>query len=92
MGVVEGLPNLSLSNPIRRRNIWLDDVLVCVSDKTSSDIVHYNLDRDTETEFLLNGRQAETPTIVRSAISNIQLTKKKSYKNGNEFVKYLYTF
>ena len=42
--------------------------------------------------FLLNGRQAETPAIVRAAIGNIQLTKKKPYKRGNEFAKYLHAF
>ena len=92
VGVAAGLPNLLPSDPTQRRDIRLGDVLVCVPDKASSGIVHYDLGRDTEAGFLLNGRQAETPTIVRAAIGNIQLTKKKPYKKGNEFAKYLNAF
>jgi nucleoside phosphorylase len=92
VGVAAGLPNLSPSDPTRRRDIRLGDVLVCVPGKASSGIVHYDLGRDTEAGFLLNGRQAETPAIVRSAIGNIRLTKKKPYKRGNEFARYLDAF
>lgn len=92
VGIAAGLPNLSPSDPSGRRDIRLGDVLVCVPDKASSGIVHYDLGRDTETGFLLNGRQAETPSIVRAAIGNIQLTKKKPYKRGNEFAKHLNAF
>jgi nucleoside phosphorylase len=92
VGVAAGLPNLSPSDPTRRRDIRLGDVLVCVPDKASSGIVHYDLGRDTEAGFLLNGRQAETPAIVRAAIGNIQLTKEKPYKRGNELAKYMNAF
>lgn len=66
--------------------------LVCVPDKADSGIVHYDLGKDTEAGFLTNGRQAETPMIVRPAIGNIQLTKKKPYKEGQDFAKLLDTF
>jgi len=92
VGVAAGLPNLSSSDPTRHRDIRLGDVLVCVPDKANSGIIHYDLGRDTEAGFLLNGRQAETPAIVRAAIGNIQLTKKKPYKRGNEFARYLDAF
>jgi hypothetical protein len=71
VGVAAGLSNLPPSDPIRRRDIRLCDVLVCVLDKASSGIVHYDLGTDTEAGFPLNGRQAETPAIVRAAIGNI---------------------
>lgn len=92
VGVAAGLPNLSPSDPTRYRDIRLGDVLVCVPDKAGSGIVHYDLGQDTEDGFSLNGRQAETPAIVRSAIGNIRLTKKDPYKEGNEFAKYLDKF
>jgi nucleoside phosphorylase len=92
VGVAAGLPNLSPSDPSRRRDIRLGDVLVCVPNEASSGIIHYDLGRDTEAGFLLNERQTETPAIVRAAIGNIQLTKKKPYKRGNEFAKYLNAF
>ncbi|KAJ9659610.1 hypothetical protein H2198_003023 [Neophaeococcomyces mojaviensis] len=92
VGVAAGLPNLTSDNPHRRRDIRLGDVLVCVPDKASGGIVHYDLGRYTEDGFLLNGRQAESPAIIRSAISHIDLTKKKPYKQGNEFARILATF
>lgn len=92
VGVAAGLPNLSPSDPIRRLDIRFGNVLVCVANKASSGIKDYDLGRDTEAGFLLNGRQTETPAIVRAAIGNIQLTKKKLYKRGNDFANYLKAF
>ena len=92
VGVAAGLPNLTPSNQSQRRDVRLGDVLVCVPEKGSSGIVHYDLGKDTDAGFLTNGRQAETPAIVRSAIGNIQLTKKKPYKEGNEFARLLDAF
>ena len=91
VGVAAGLPHLTADDPLRRRDIRLGDVLVCVPDKANSGIVHYDLGRDTEMGFLLNGRQAETPAIVRAAIGHIRLTNKKPYKQGNEFARCLGT-
>jgi hypothetical protein len=84
VGVAAGLPD-----PRQGRDIRLGDILVCVPDKASSDIVHYDLDRDTDAGFLTNGQQAETPAIVRAAIGSMQLTKKKLYKEGHEFARLL---
>ena len=92
VGVAAGIPNLAPKDPRQRRDIRLGDVLVCVPDKANSGIVHYDLGKDTEAGFLLNGRQAEIPAIVRAAIGNIQLTKKKPYKKGNEFARCLDAF
>jgi len=89
VGVAAGLPNLSSKPPAKRRDIRLGDVLVCVPDKASVGIVHYDLGKDTEDGFFLNGRQAETPAIVRAAIGNIKLTKKRPFKSGNVFSRYL---
>lgn len=89
VGVAAGLPNLSPKPPAKPRDIRLGDVLVCVPEKSSSGIIHYDLGKDTESGFLLNGRQAETPAIVRSAIGNIKLTKKKPFQTGNLFSDYL---
>jgi hypothetical protein len=72
--------------------VRLGDVLVCVPEKASSGIVHYDLRKDTDSSSLPNGRQAETPAIVRAAIGNIQLTKKKPFKKGHEFARLLDTF
>jgi nucleoside phosphorylase len=92
VGVAAGLPNLTTSDQSRRRDVRLGDVLVCVPDKANSGIVHYDLGKDTDAGFLPNGRQAETPAIVRAAIGNIQLTKKKPYKKGHEFARLLDAF
>jgi nucleoside phosphorylase len=92
VGVAAGLPNLSPTDPAKRRDIRLGDVLVCVPGKTSSGIIHYDLGKDTESGFMLHGRQAETPTIVRAAIGNIQLTKKKPFMTGNTFATQLAVF
>jgi len=92
VGVAAGLPNLFPKPPAQRRDIRLGDVLVCVPDKTSVGIVHYDLGQDKEDGFVLNGRQAETPAIVRSAISNIKLTKKKPFRIGSIFFEYLKAF
>jgi nucleoside phosphorylase len=92
VGVAAGLPNLFPKPPAQRRDIRLGDVLVCVPDKISVGIVHYDLGQDKEDGFVLNGRQAETPAIIRSAISNIKLTKKKPFRSGNVFSEYLKAF
>lgn len=92
VGVAAGLPNLSPSDAARRRDIRLGDVLVCVPEKASSGIVQYDLGKDMEGGFLLNGRQAETPAIVRAAIGNIQLLKKRPFRTGNEFARQLNSF
>jgi nucleoside phosphorylase len=92
VGVAAGLPNLSPTDPAKRRDIRLGDVLVCVPEKASSGIIHYDLGKDTEGGFVLNGRQAETPAIVRAAIGNIQLLKKKPFRAGNEFARQLALF
>jgi nucleoside phosphorylase len=92
VGVAAGLPNLSSIDPAKRRDIRLGDVLVCIPDKSSSGIIHYDLGKDTESGFLLNGRQAETPAIVRAAIGNIQLTKKRPFRTGNKFASQLAAF
>ena len=77
VGVAAGLPNLSASDPTKRHDIRLGDVLVYMPDKASSGIVQYDLGKVTEAAFILNGRQAETPALVRAVIGNIQLLKKK---------------
>jgi nucleoside phosphorylase len=92
VGVAAGLPNLFPKPPAQRRDIRLGDVLVCVPDKTSVGIVHYDLGQHKEDGFVLNGRQAEPPAIVRSAISNVKLTKKKPFRSGNIFSEYLKAF
>ena len=89
VGVAAGLPNLSPKLPPKYRDIRLGDVLVCVPEKESVGIVHYDHGKDTEEGFFPNGRQSETPAIVRSAIGNIKLTKEKPFKSGNEFSRYL---
>ncbi|KAI9863663.1 MAG: hypothetical protein M1813_003686 [Trichoglossum hirsutum] len=89
VGVAAGLPNLSPKPPAKRRDIRLGDVLVSAPEKGSVGIVHYDLGQDTEEDFLPNGRQAETPAIVRSAIGNIKLTKKNPFRSGNDFSRYL---
>src|SRR5271156_4473747 len=92
VGVAAGLPNLSPADPARCRDIRLGDVLVCVPEKASGGIIHYDLGGYTEDGFILNGRQAEIPAIVRSAIGNIQLRKKKPFRTGNEFARQLAMF
>jgi nucleoside phosphorylase len=92
VGVAAGLPNHSPEHPTKLRDIRLGDVLVCVPDKDSVGIIQYDLGRDTEEGFFPNGRQAETPAIVRSAIGNIQLTKKRPFRVGNTLANYLAIF
>jgi len=89
VGIAAGLPNLSPEDPEMRRDIRLGDVLVCVPGQTSVGIVQYDLGRDTENGFFPNGRQIESPAIVRSAIGNIRLRKKKPFKAGHIFFRYL---
>jgi nucleoside phosphorylase len=92
VGDAAGLPNLSPEDPEKKRDIRLGDVLVCVPGQASVGIVQYDLGRDTEDGFLPNGRQIESPAIVRSAIGNIQLRKKQPFKAGNIFSRYLAAF
>lgn len=92
VGIAAGLPNLSPKDKSKRRDIRLGDVLVCVPDKESTGIFHYDLGQDTENGFFQNGRQAETPAIVRSAIGHIQLNMENPFKAGNQFAKYLADF
>jgi nucleoside phosphorylase len=92
VGVAAGLPNLTPSDRSQYRDVRLGDVLVCVPEKASSGIIHYDLGKDTDAGFLTNEWQAETPAIVRAAIGNIQLTKKKPYKEGHEFARLLAAF
>ncbi len=89
VGVAAGLPNLSAGDPGKHRDIRLGDVLVSVPDKDGSGIIHYDLGRDTEEGFLHNGRSAESPAIVRSAIGNIQLTQKRPFRTGNQMARHL---
>ena len=92
VGVAAGLPNLTRKPSAKSRDIRLGDVLVCIPEKASVGVLHYDLGSDTGEGFLLTGRQAEPPAIVRSAIGNIQLTKKKPFKKGNIFATYLAVF
>lgn len=89
VGVAAGLPNLSPKPPATFRDIRLGDVLVCIPNKTDVGVLQYDLGRDTKDGFYLNGRQAETPAIVRAAIGDIRLTKPNPFKTGNEFSHYL---
>lgn len=89
VGVAAGLPNLSPKPGKKRHDIRLGDVLVCIPGQSSVGIVQYDLGKATEEGFSLNGRHAETPAIVRSAIGNIQLTKNRPFKTDNIFSKYL---
>jgi len=92
VGVAAGLPNHSSSDRSKNHDIRLGDVLVCLPDGGSTGIVHYDLGRETEDGFLVVGRQAETPAIVRSAIGSIRLNMKNPYKPGNEIAAYLASF
>lgn len=87
--VAAGLPNLTSADQNRRRDIRLGDVLVCIPDKACSGIVHYDLGQDTDAGFLPNGRQAEPPAIVRSAIHQIRLREKSPFKQGRPFAQAL---
>ena len=92
VGVAAGLPNLTSDDPVRRHDIRLGDVLVCVPEKVCGGIIHYDLGSDKDEAFLLNGRQSESPAIVKSAIGHIRLTKKNPYKQGHEFAQMLAKF
>ncbi|KAH6669264.1 nucleoside phosphorylase domain-containing protein [Halenospora varia] len=92
VGVAAGLPNIYPKSPTECRDIRLGDVLVCVPEKASTGIIHYDLGKDTEDGFLPNSRQAETPAIVRAAIGDIKLRKKKPFKAENIFDRYLVAF
>lgn len=92
VGVAAGLPNLSSVDLEKKRDIRLGDVLICLPGQANLGIVQYDLGRDTKDGFLLNSRQTESPSILRSAISNVQLRKKKPFKAGNVFSAYLATF
>lgn len=92
VGVAAGLPTICPKSLAESRDIRLGDVLVCVPEKASTGIIQYDLGKDTEDGFLLNGRQAETPAIVRAAIGDIKLRRKKPFKAGNIFGRYLVAF
>lgn len=92
VGVAAGLPKLDAADPKQRRDIRLGDVLVCVPEQSSSGVVQYDLGRDTDEGFILNGRQSETPAIVRSAIGQIALTEKSPFRKGIAFAKTLEDF
>jgi nucleoside phosphorylase len=89
VGVAAGLPNLSPQSPAKYRDIRLGDVLVAVPENGSGGIIQYDLGKYTEDGFLLVGRQAEPPAIIRSAIRIIKVTKKNPFKSGNMFSQYL---
>jgi hypothetical protein len=89
VGVAAGLPNLSPQSPAKYRDIRLGDVLVAVPENGSGGIIQYDLGKYTEDGFLLVGRQAEPPAIIRSAIRIIKVTKKNPFKSGNMFSRYL---
>ncbi|PGH19056.1 hypothetical protein AJ79_00090 [Helicocarpus griseus UAMH5409] len=82
---------IGLPNPVSR-DIRLGDVLVCIPNKSDVGVLQYDLGADTNEGFFINGRQAETPSIIRAAISNIKLTKWDPFKAGNQFAEYLAAF
>ncbi|KIW22744.1 uncharacterized protein PV07_11010 [Cladophialophora immunda] len=92
VGVAAGLPNLTPKDPSKYRDIRLGDILVSVPDQGNTGIFQYDLGKATAEGFLRNGRQAETAAIVRSAIKNIQLTKERPFKKGNQFATWLADF
>lgn len=92
VGVAAGLPNIYSKPPAKCRDIRLGDVLVSVPEKASTGIIQYDLGRDMEDGFSPNGRQAETPAIVRAAIGDIKLRMKKPFKAENIFGRYLVAF
>ncbi|KIX93064.1 uncharacterized protein Z520_11121, partial [Fonsecaea multimorphosa CBS 102226] len=92
VGVAAGLPNLCPKDPGKCRDIRLGDVLVSVPSQQNTGVIHYDLGKATAEGFRCNGRQAETATIVRSAVTNIQLTKDHPFKKGNQFAAYLADF
>lgn len=92
VGVAAGLPNIYPKPPAECRDIRLGDVLVCVPEKASTGIIHYDLGKDTEDGFLPNGRQAETPAIVRAAIGDIKLRRKNPFKADSILGGYLAEF
>ncbi|KAL2825740.1 hypothetical protein BDW59DRAFT_161415 [Aspergillus cavernicola] len=89
VGIAAGLPNLSPTDPSRHRDIRLGDVLVCVPNKRETGIIAYDQGRETDEGFFLDGRQVDTPAIVRAAISNIKLTKPSPFRSGTAFSIYL---
>jgi nucleoside phosphorylase len=89
VGVAAGLPRLVASNAGPVRDIRMGDVLVCVPEKACSGIIHYDLGSDTGTGFVQNGRQAETPAIIRSAIRQIRLRNKRAFRRANSYAHYL---
>lgn len=58
-------------------------------DKKDVGVLHYDLGTDDGEDFVLSGRQAETPSLVRGAFGNIELTKPHLFKRGNDFAKSL---
>jgi nucleoside phosphorylase len=79
VGVAAGLPDLSRD---RLRDIRLGDVLVGVGDGDTAGLVSYGLGKETSDGFkLLQGTQAKSETVVRSAIGKIK-TYAPMHKNA----------
>lgn len=89
VGVAAGLPNLMPKHGQKVRDIRLGDVLVCVPDKKDVGVHHYDLGTDDGENFVPSGRQAESPSLVRSAISTIALMEKHPFKKGEKFAEEL---
>lgn len=82
VGVAAGLPDYDVSSNPKRRDIRLGDVIVCVPDKHSAGVLHYDIGQDTESGFQINSRQAEPPSLVRAAIGDIQHIQ-RPFRRGN---------
>ncbi|KAF4554235.1 Hypothetical protein D9617_5g071120 [Elsinoe fawcettii] len=93
VGVAAGVPNLQATDGSQHRDIRLGDVLVCVPEKDNTGVVQYDLgvcvSSDEGVDFTVNGRQAETIAVVRSAVGYIKLTRRTPFKQGQLFAKWL---
>jgi hypothetical protein len=56
MNVAAGISNLTPKDSRQRRDIRLSNVLIYIPDKANSGIMHYDLEKDIKTRFLLNKR------------------------------------
>lgn len=92
VGIAAGLPDLTNPDESKRRDIRLGDVLVCVPDKLSTGTIEHDLGKETSDEFVVFGRQAETPAILRSAYRYIRSTIDDPYRRGNKLATYLESF
>ncbi|KAF2225190.1 hypothetical protein BDZ85DRAFT_89769 [Elsinoe ampelina] len=94
VGVAAGIPHLDAGE--QTKDIRLGDVLVCVPDQVNSGIVQYDygkwLSSDSGVKFVPNGRQAETESVIRTAISYIDLTTPSPFEDGNESAEHLRIF